>query len=456
MEALRHEFSMKGGSPEEWDFILSEGLKFGDLEWINGAVCRDSWKEVNERLGEGRTVEYHCYDARKKSQGVAVFEVAGVSDEAKHLLKGIHMVSSDGYYQWYGEHELSIENTVYHVCSCGVNACDFRLPRRDRRQLIHMDHWRVMNPGLLLSQEYSKDVGLSKIRSAVEKFVPHPHGPPGGALGGGGHPVAVEKPQGVVGAGLDEVMHQADAFPPEAPKDRDRGRPEKRERSVRRSVGSLLNERAEGHEAELVSERRKKKKRKSKVDRAERKKRSRGEPGVSTSSDDDDGSSSSGMPFQKLSTRGEKDLWRQSQSNPGKLLKGGLQEMGRYLADRVGGDPKTGWEDRKVMAYVNQIFLANHSNQSLGIRNIREAQTLGCAIDMLMAGNLGGLGDLWMQRLKALETAVAEQSWNSARHQELIAPQSASLTNQAERESAAKAEVRAAKLRATLTKNKAK
>ena len=107
------------------------------------------------------------------------------------------------------------------------------------------------------------------------------------------------------------------------------------------------------------------------------------------------------------------------------------------------------------MAYVNQIMLANHSNQTLGIR-IREAQTLGRAIDMLMAGNLGGLGDLLMQRLKALETAVAEQSWNSARHQELIAPQAASLTNQAERESAAKAEARASKLRATLGKNKSK
>lgn len=130
--------------------------------------------------------------------------------------------------------------------------------------------------------------------------------------------------------------------------------------------------------------------------------------------------------------------------------------MGRYLADRVGGDPRTGWEDRKVMSYVNQILMANHSSQTMGIRNVREAQTLGSAIDMLMAGNLGGLGDLLMQRLKALETAVAEQSWSSARHQELISPQSASLTNQAEREKAAKAELRASKLRAAMGKSKTK
>jgi len=81
MEALRNELASKGGTSEDWDFMLSEGLKFADLEWVEGARSPDSWKEVHRRLGEGRIVEYRCYDARKRSQGVAVFEVAGVSDE---------------------------------------------------------------------------------------------------------------------------------------------------------------------------------------------------------------------------------------------------------------------------------------------------------------------------------------------------------------------------------------
>ena len=54
----------KGGASEDWDFMLSEGLKFGDLEWVEGARSPDSWKEVLRQLGEGRIVEYRCYDAR--------------------------------------------------------------------------------------------------------------------------------------------------------------------------------------------------------------------------------------------------------------------------------------------------------------------------------------------------------------------------------------------------------
>lgn len=175
---------------------------------------------------------------------------------------------------------------------------------------------------------------------------------------------------------------------------------------------------------------------------------------METSSEGEESSGSGDMPFRKPSARVELDLWRQSQKNPGKLLKSGLQEMGRFLADREGANPHEGWEDRRVMAYINQVLLTQHPAQSLGVRNLREAQTLGMALDLLMTGNLGSLGDLLMQRLKALETAVNEQNWSSARHQELIAPQSASLTNPGEREAAARAELRALKLRNSMAKAK--
>lgn len=174
MEALRTELTGKGGTSDDWDFIMSEGLRFADLDWVMGSTCSDPWKEANQRLGEGRVVEYRCFDAPKKEQGMAVFEVAGVSDETKHLLKGIHLSASDEYYQWYGEHDLTIDNTVYHVCSSSLAGCAFKLPRRDRRELIHLDQWRLVNPAILVSQDYSRDVGLARIRSAVMKFVPHP------------------------------------------------------------------------------------------------------------------------------------------------------------------------------------------------------------------------------------------------------------------------------------------
>lgn len=144
MEALRDELAAKGGSSEDWDFLMSEDLKFADVDWVDASRCSDPWKEANKRLGEGRMVEYRCYDSRKRNQGTAVLEVAGVLDETKHLLKGIHMAASDEYYQWYGEHELSVDNCAYHVCTGCAGSCSYRLPRADRRELIHLDFWRVV------------------------------------------------------------------------------------------------------------------------------------------------------------------------------------------------------------------------------------------------------------------------------------------------------------------------
>ncbi len=61
----------------------------------------------------------------------------------------------------------------------------------------------------------------------------------------------------------------------------------------------------------------------------------------------------------------------------------------------------------------------------MGVRNQREAITLETCLDLLTSGNLAGLGDVLIQRLKALEAAMADQNWQSARHLELIPPQSA-------------------------------
>ncbi len=133
-------------------------------------------------------------------------------------------------------------------------------------------------------------------------------------------------------------------------------------------------------------------------------------------------------------------------------MKSGLKEMGHYLAERIGGDPEAGWQDRKVMAYINQVLLVQHPPQQLGLRNLREAQTLGQALDLIMEGQIAKAGDLLMQRLKALETAVNDQGWQQARHMELIAPQAASLAKVTEKEQAAKSELRAAKLKGLMAK----
>ena len=67
-----------------------------------------------------------------------------------------------------------------------------------------------------------------------------------------------------------------------------------------------------------------------------------------------------------------------------------------------------------------------------------------------MSGRLDELGDVMMQRLKAVVQSVYEGGWQTARHLEVIPPGEATLVPQRELEAAAKAEMRAAKLRGLL------
>ena len=142
-------------------------------------------------------------------------------------------------------------------------------------------------------------------------------------------------------------------------------------------------------------------------------------------------------------------MWRLSRRNPGSLLKKGMEEMSRYLAERAPGEEggTDTWMSHRMMAYVSQVVLTQHLPGTIGVRNHRELRTLGRAIDMLIQGQLGELGDLLMQRLKAVETSLVDQGWHSAKHQELIPPHAASLTTEAERRRTARMEISANKLK---------
>ena len=155
------------------------------------------------------------------------------------------------------------------------------------------------------------------------------------------------------------------------------------------------------------------------------------------------------------STRGEDELWRLSKKHPGKLLKRTMKELQRYLGEMSAeGDNHEGWMRYRMLGYINQIVLTQHPPNTIGVRNYRELITLGTGIDLLLQGRLAELGDLMSQRLKALETSLGEQGWHTARHQELIPPQSASLTTEEERRRAARQELATSKLRQLTSKNR--
>lgn len=150
-------------------------------------------------------------------------------------------------------------------------------------------------------------------------------------------------------------------------------------------------------------------------------------------------------------------MWRLSKKNPGALLKKGILEMQRYLAARAEGgeaDIEEDWTRSRMLSYINQVILVQHPPSAIGLRNQRELLTLGTAVDYLLSGRLGELGDLLMQRIKALETSLAESSWMTARHQELIPPQAASLTTEEERRKVAKMELAATKLKEAMGKSR--
>ena len=82
-------------------------------------------------------------------------------------------------------------------------------------------------------------------------------------------------------------------------------------------------------------------------------------------------------------------------------------------------------------------------------------RTLAEICDALTRGELGRVGDLAMQRLKAPEAAHTDGQWALGRHLELIPDLEVSAATQSEREAAAKAELRSVKLREALKGKKA-
>ena len=72
------------------------------------------------------------------------------------------------------------------------------------------------------------------------------------------------------------------------------------------------------------------------------------------------------------------------------------------------------------MAYTNQILLTQYPQEHIGIGDAREVQTLARSPDLLLVGNLEVLGNLRMQRMKALDDSFAGASWAVARNHKLL------------------------------------
>ena len=183
----------------------------------------------------------------------------------------------------------------------------------------------------------------------------------------------------------------------------------------------------------------KKKKKKRRKEKKKRRKDSR------SSSSSSSGASSEVDLYGKEAQKYE-PLVEKSRRHPGKLLRSGLEQMSRFLAQRVGEDAVAeSWRDQKVSAYLSQVLFTQHPPASIGMRNARELTTLSMALDLLMEQRFAELGDLLMQRMKAVEVSLTE-GWSVANHQELIPGPKASLTTDQERSFAARRAVQRRRL----------
>eukprot|EP00438_Fugacium_kawagutii_P010981 Skav206612 [mRNA] locus=scaffold1562:77884:84170:+ [translate_table: standard] len=464
VQTLRANFIAAGGSESEFDRLGHGGLGLGDEAFHDGGVqAAEARRVAVDLLSEGTLLEYHCYNDQGRSQGMAVIRFKRWLSMQELKFAGDHLVASDGYYEWWAQRHLSSDRTEYHFCETARNKCKVRATRGIEG--VHLLRWRLVSPQTLLGVRYAKDIALAELKIGADALLLAKSGPgaPAGAHPAGpavaAGPAAAAVPGGPLTSGLDEEMgrpadlddpridelmtlaKKAKRGPPDVPRGNEEHQPKKR-----RSFGGDLLQRAQVHEERgREKERSKEKARRSRTRSGGRKKdggrrgRSRDDDDYSQSSDGKGSSDDEGQVFREASHR-EVDLVKLSQRNPGCLLRSALREMNRYMAAR-GEAMSEDQAPNRVLSYLHQILLPQFPKA--GLRSQRELVTLATSLDMLLDGNLGGVGDVLAQRFKAIESSLAaEGNWQVARHHELI-PSSATLATKAELSEAAKAEARA-------------
>jgi hypothetical protein len=134
-----------------------------------------------------------------------------------------------------------------------------------------------------------------------------------------------------------------------------------------------------------------------------------------------------------------------AREDPGKLYSLGLEEVTKFLGNRLGDGAASG-EAPSVVTYLQAIFHGYLPQNQLGHRATRELATVGACLDSLSKGDLPHLGDLLMQRFKKLEVEALEGHEKAGETLELLPGRPIGLAGQQELESAQAEEIRVAKV----------
>ena len=243
---------------------------------------------------------------------------------------------------------------------------------------------------------------------------------------------------------MDRAQYHANTAPGLGHKDFPPAPPSLPEQKDSRSVfGAPTSHVVEEDGGEDSREKKRKKKRKSH--------RRRRRSSSSTSSSDSEGEAGGVFRFASNREAGhENAIQDMARRKPGKLLAEGMRIMAKHCDPSlalVGGTTGGQALPPAAMKYLRQILEVTQGKK-LTKRDTRELETLATCLDHLAAGRLSHLGDVLMQRFKAVETATRDQSWMLAQQQELIPSHELGVSTAREAEVAAKQ----AKYRANLMK----
>ena len=121
---------------------------------------------------------------------------------------------------------------------------------------------------------------------------------------------------------------------------------------------------------------------------------------------------------------------RLAKERPGHLLLATIKNVIPFLDHRQKAEVlRTGGIYPVFVSYYHQVV----AGKPLGRRTLREFLTLATALDQLIMGNVPEVGDLLVQRLKALESASADNNWEIAQNMEILQQENPSLTSRSER-----------------------
>ena len=451
---------------------------------------------IHGMLGAGRILRFEVYDHSFNVQGEAAMEITeqAACTDGFAAFSGKHVAASDeGYEQWAKSTLADPSKNVFHLCGCHAWECCWS--KRSKR-IVHISKWKVTSLAELALESWSSAMAFARLKEKIHA-APKIH-----LRRVGKQPPAASPPNATKEAVPQAVITNPGAIDLDREAGAERhgqmirealrtGRPnlledgalegipspgeEAGDKPEEGALGKLGRKPAKEAKRQKVqatlaevarrtaiprdrhascqeissgeSERGRPEKRRKRDKRGRKRKRSSSR------------CSSSSRSSCSLRIGGRSDsasLAVTSKQKPGRLLKSGLAEMRQYLLDLPGGgaaisDVGVGWRETKVGAYVSQVMFLNHPPESMGLRNAREVVTLSTALDLLLTGQLGRLGDVLMQRLKAVEASLTE-GWSVAKHYELIPPAKPIFTSDKERDYAAKAALKAAKLKEALQK----